>query len=628
MQIKTLKINNFRSYKEQEINLEDLGLVLIEGENRDAGGSNGAGKTTCVQAICWGLYGQTPEGVRGDSVVRHGKKDCYVGLTLEINGKTLLVDRFRKHSVHLNKLMVSYDYQDVTQGRNVDTQRILNNILQIDWKTFQSVVLFPQGGIGIAGLSGIDQRHVFDQILGLNKFSVAQEKVKEWLAKDEQREAEAKQRIRELDAAIQADANNLSQLKEKSETWENHRESRILEAKETLLRHEQSKPKTVVPLKEKEDGLLNKLQKLREDDVLTLYQESREALQTLMYRQKELQRQSFVKQVEFDPAQRLREQGECPACGQDLPRDAQEKLLRSFQEELSQLRERNKQIEQERLRNIREQNETADQIQAHTNRIEGAEKLAEVTDALQAEIQKVSREIQAAEWEVQDWNSRLQVLRQESARVESEGNPYEDLIQKSESYLKLSREEIERRQQALEPLQASMESLKFWRTAFSGRGVKQLLFSTVTPFLNERANLYMRELSNSTAQIKIKTQKLLKSGETRDDLNFEVSLPGTGASYEAKSGGERRRADIAIQFALADLAAARSRTPVQFLILDEIFDNLDVQGAEQVVDLLIQHVVPVRKTVLVITHNDALKTLFEQRIKVIKKNGVSRLEMG
>jgi DNA repair exonuclease SbcCD ATPase subunit len=155
--------------------------------------------------------------------------------------------------------------------------------------------------------------------------------------------------------------------------------------------------------------------------------------------------------------------------------------------------------------------------------------------------------------------------------------------------------------------------------------VKNLLLSTVTPFLNERANIYMDQLSRSTASIRIKTQKAKKGGGFSEKLDFRVTYNNAGSLYGGKSGGEKRRADLAILFAFADLAATRALAPIELRLLDEIFENLDALGCEQVMELLHEYIVPRAKTVLIVTHNETFQSLFEQRITVVKENGVSRI---
>lgn len=626
MDIRKLKIQNFGSYANAELALENLGLVLIEGENRDAGGSNGSGKSSTLNAICWALYGKTVSGRKGDDVVRYGHKDCYVGLDVELGGKTLLVDRFRNHVNHGNNLMVSYDFEDLTQGTNRATQEVLEKLVGIDYQTFVSVVLFPQGATGIAGLTGNDQRHIFEQILGLEKFAKAEAKVKEWVAADKKRVEEVRQEIKVVDSALTEKLNHIRQLEQLDEEWEATKDEKLQYAKDYCLNVEQKKPTGLDELYAERDELLKRLEALREDDTLTVYREAQNAVHTLTAKLNELRRQSFVKRVEFDPEERLRQQQDCPSCGQILPEQARLKLLSKFQEELGAIQASNAEIEHARLTNLLEQDQAAEQIKHYGNVIQAAEKQAAKADEVQEQIRVAERRIQEGEWNLKQWESELAQARKKVEEAETQTNPYAELLTNSKEQLDFLKEDIRTKESRLEPMLVNLRQLEFWVKAFGGKGVKQLLFSTVTPFLNERANLYMRELTNGTARVKINTQRELKSGALRDELSFQVVYPGTDSTYEAKSGGERRRADIAIQFAMADLATARSRTPVGFAILDEIFDNLDVQGSEQVVDLLIQHVVPARKTVLVISHNDSLKTLFEQRLKVVKESGVSRVE--
>jgi ABC-type multidrug transport system ATPase subunit len=60
-------------------------------------------------------------------------------------------------------------------------------------------------------------------------------------------------------------------------------------------------------------------------------------------------------------------------------------------------------------------------------------------------------------------------------------------------------------------------------------------------------------------------------------------------------------------------------------LLDEPFNGLDGLGAEQVVDAIRKLVVPKSGTVLVMTHDDNLKQLIDDRITIVKEHGISFL---
>ncbi|MGK7831140.1 AAA family ATPase, partial [Acinetobacter baumannii] len=85
MEFLTLKINNFLTIGEARLDLANRGLLLVQGENKDnsSADSNGSGKSSIVDALCWCLYGTTARDVTGDLVInKTAKKDCAVELTI------------------------------------------------------------------------------------------------------------------------------------------------------------------------------------------------------------------------------------------------------------------------------------------------------------------------------------------------------------------------------------------------------------------------------------------------------------------------------------------------------------------------------------------------------------------
>ena len=71
MKILDVNITNFLAITSAHIKLSDRGLVLIQGENlQDSSAqSNGSGKSSIADALCWALYGVTARGVTGNDVI-------------------------------------------------------------------------------------------------------------------------------------------------------------------------------------------------------------------------------------------------------------------------------------------------------------------------------------------------------------------------------------------------------------------------------------------------------------------------------------------------------------------------------------------------------------------------------
>ena len=60
MNINEIYIKNFYSFQDAQISFDDYdGIVFIEGYNKDTKGGNGSGKSSILEAICWGLFGKT-----------------------------------------------------------------------------------------------------------------------------------------------------------------------------------------------------------------------------------------------------------------------------------------------------------------------------------------------------------------------------------------------------------------------------------------------------------------------------------------------------------------------------------------------------------------------------------------
>lgn len=83
MIIKRIKLKNFRSYKEEEIEFPK-GIILFEGDV-------GSGKSSLLYAIEFALFGLGE--MRGEMLMRVGENNCSVELEFEVNGKNYIVYR-------------------------------------------------------------------------------------------------------------------------------------------------------------------------------------------------------------------------------------------------------------------------------------------------------------------------------------------------------------------------------------------------------------------------------------------------------------------------------------------------------------------------------------------------------
>lgn len=149
MYFTNVKAHNFLSIGDVEMDLVKRGLLILTGENLDdpSASSNGAGKSALVESIYWCLYGDTLRNVKYvDSVVNRGsKKDCYVKVELQVKSGNLVIERYRKHSEHKNKVFVKLNGEPKHATDPRVTQRTINSLLGVDSETFSRLVFIGQG---------------------------------------------------------------------------------------------------------------------------------------------------------------------------------------------------------------------------------------------------------------------------------------------------------------------------------------------------------------------------------------------------------------------------------------------------------------------------------------------------
>lgn len=120
MKFLTLEVENFMALANAKVELDQRGLVLIQGVNAgdSSAASNGAGKSTLMNSLMWCIYGETSHGVKGDDVLSTGhEKNCRVKVTIEDEGKRYAIIRHRKHKEFKNRLIVRGEDGDMTKGK-------------------------------------------------------------------------------------------------------------------------------------------------------------------------------------------------------------------------------------------------------------------------------------------------------------------------------------------------------------------------------------------------------------------------------------------------------------------------------------------------------------------------------
>jgi DNA repair exonuclease SbcCD ATPase subunit len=164
MKINKVKINNFYSFQDSEVVFDDYsGLVLIEGKNKDTGGSNGSGKSSMIEAVVWGLFGKTIRKSTEEAMVNFGnKKNCQVELTINDNIRIIRTRRPTFLEFFVGK--DNYTKESVSA-----TQEAIEKHLNTNYKLFLASMVFGQNNnLDFVSATPEEKRTIIKNFLNLD----------------------------------------------------------------------------------------------------------------------------------------------------------------------------------------------------------------------------------------------------------------------------------------------------------------------------------------------------------------------------------------------------------------------------------------------------------------------------
>lgn len=680
-----IHIQNFLSIQDIELSLNNRGLVLLNGRNLDNNSlnNNGAGKSSILEAIVYALYGRTLRGLKGDAVVhRLVGKDTQVILDItDDDGTPYRIARYRKHAANKSKSLLYRCGMDITPKSEADFERYITNLLQADYSTFTASLLYSAESFKFSTATDSEIKKTFDTMLGLNVLSKALELTRSQLKdttkeltslRDKKSDCEEQlvtlldkeQQLQSLQQKFDSDkAVKVQQLKESIV---------VLQEKSQLLRQEQdSLQQQVVEAKNKWeivtkqidvkadeltqlDELKDELRKLEaEHDELALKKSTCTKSITINDHEIErLQKSIDAAQTKINKLEKKKQDltltiGQpCPTCGTPLTAEKIEPARRRYDDDIQELRDdiANTQSSISTIRkDIASQN---DQIAALDNQIQEVldtkqefQRVLKVCESLKSDLDEemkqadqlkdqwyqLQTQFQAKKVEVISNDDLISQIQQNLKSTRSEKNPYTDLLIDVQLDTLSTKEKIGKLTLDINIKERLEKCLKFWEVAYSNQGIKSFILDDITPFLNRRVNWYLTKLAAGQIEAIFSTRTTLKSGGESERFSLTITNRDGGDQYSANSSGEKKRIDLAINLALQDLVASRSSKKINIVMFDEVFDALDENGIDSVVSLL-QELSQEKSTILVVTHNEHLRSYFSTCVTVVKENGFSYIE--
>ena len=166
MKINDIKIENFLSIEEAKIDFEDFTeLVRVVGVNNDTKpkSSNGAGKSSIIEAIAFALFGKTIRKTTEKSLANlHTKGKCKV--TIRVNDN-VIIERTKKPPM----LKVFVDGENCTREGVMQTQKYLESILNTNASVFLASIVFGQANsTNFLTASAEEKRNIIQNFLSVS----------------------------------------------------------------------------------------------------------------------------------------------------------------------------------------------------------------------------------------------------------------------------------------------------------------------------------------------------------------------------------------------------------------------------------------------------------------------------
>lgn len=549
-----------------EINFQKSSNTLIIGKN-------GAGKSTILDALCFGLFGKPFRKINKPQLVNSiNQQACVVEIELSIGKKQYKVIRGIKPNifeVYLEDKLLDQD------AKAKDYQEFLEKfILKINYKTFTQVVILGSASfVPFMQLSPSDRRLIIEDLLDIGIFSSMNGVVKNKMSEIKESTQNTKYEMDLTAERINFQKQSIEEHKTRSEEEIDKKRKEVNNSIDQIF----TLQRDVDLIQKHIDVLQNKTA-----DKLSMENKSKKLLQL------ESKIETNIKKNEKDISF-YEEHDNCPTCQQFIEEEFKK----------NQVEERKSKVNTQR----QGLEEISTQIAQSNKRIE--------------EIHTIIKHITEHHNEIVKHNSTISAINQYIVKLQkdiSDLSEHKDSLGEENIKLKELREQLSLLLNKQEELSIEKQYYEFAGSLLKDTGIKTKIIRQYLPIMNKLINKYLSSMDFFVNfNINENFEETIKSRH-RDEF-----------AYANFSEGEKMRIDLALLFTWRQIAKMKNSTNTNLLILDEVFDSsLDTVGTEEFLKLI--HEMGKDTNVFVISHKgDQLFDKFRSVIRFEKINNFSQV---
>ena len=548
-----------------EVKLDEKSTTLIIG-------SNGAGKSTILDALTFVLYGKSFRKINKSQLINTtNEKNCEVEIEFTVNSTDWKIVR----GIKPNIFKISKNGKDLDQSSHAGDQQkwLEQNVLKMNYKSFtQIVILGSSTFVPFMQLNGSSRREVVEDLLDIKIFSAMNNLIKEKIrmVREEVKTFELKKESLKDKAEMQE--NFIKELEEqgKNNIQEKNDKIKVLGIEvDTHLENNQLTEVSVSDLMEKQEKVAG------DDDKLTKLNNLKGKITQKVA--------TITKEHKFFTDNKV-----CPTCTQSIEEEFRVNRIDEAQTKAKELQSGYKELEEA----IKKEQDRELQF---TNLSKEITKLTHGISKNNTRISGCQRQIRDLESEVQKLTDQLANRNTEHEKLEEFRNnlqkTYENLAEKKEK----------------------ITYFDFTYSLLKDGGVKTMIIKKYLPLINQQVNKYLQMMD---FYINFKLD---------EEFNETIESPiHEDFSYASFSEGEKMRIDLALLFTWREVARFKNSVNTNLLIMDEVFDSsLDGFGTEEFLKI-IKYVIQ-DANIFVISHKTGMDERFEDVVRFEKIKGFSTM---
>ena len=558
----------------QAIDLERDSLSLVLGNNLDLGGDgsrNGTGKTTLINALSYGLYGNALTNIKKNNLInKTNSKGMLVTVDFEFNGGDYRIERGRSPNIFRLKRdgIDLNEVEDEAQGEMRQTQVEVDSIIGISHSMFKHIVALNTYTDPFLSMRAGDQREIIEELLGITELSRKADILKDSIKTTKENIKDEEYRLKSIEDANGRILKSIKDIERRQRVWTEKHNSEINDLVSGLdsLSH--------IDIDEE---ITNHTLILEYHEKKTRLDEAVRWINSIESDDKK--QEKVISKLENEI--KLLKEHTCYACGQEMHDDKQESILASKEEQKQEAT-----------------------MQLLTNNKQLIEHETIVTEI--GEIGSKPSVFYKTVNDAYEHQNSVRLLEEQIEQKKLAEDPYEDQIN-------------EMRDSALEELDYTNMN-----TLISYREHQEFLMKLLTnkdSFI--RKKIIDQNLSFLNTRLQTYLDKLGLPHEVRfqSDLTVEITELGRDLDFDNLSRGERNRLILGLSWAFRDIFESLYST-INVLFIDELIDSgMDTNGVEASLAVLKKMVRDSGRSLFLVSHRDELVGRVSDVLNVVKENG-------